>query len=402
MDKGRLKVCMFTPGSMLHDARIQKEAQALNERGYEVRIVCIEDYLVMEQYGDDSPQWQAYFRSMQGIRTDRHVLKSRKWRNLPSSIRLALQSAEMSLVFLLASIRIKADVYHCHDLIPGFFTCIAKFIHRGKLVYDAHEMEIEMMGAKGLARKMLGWYEGMVVKYSDARITVNDYIREFMEDRYGKEVTVIENRPMMPENLDRNYLRNLLDIPEDTFVIMYVGFLSMARGIDKMVEALKYLPDNVKFYLLGTGRVNEFKRIVGELSGQHSLTNDRIVFIDPVPPNEVLNVLCGADLSVMLYQTVHTNNQINTPNKLFQSVAAGVPVLASNNMSFQNFLIREEGDLGVLVDESDPKDIADKVEYVMSNGVKDELVRVLSKEGIAYTWEGQKQKLLDLYESLKQ
>lgn len=395
-----LRICMLTPGSMLHDARIQKEAQALCEKGHKVTIVCIEDYKVMKQYGDDSPQWQGYHEAMKGIVTERHILRSRRWRKLPKFINRFFQSSEMGLVFLSAAFRCKADVYHCHDLIPGVFACFAKFIHRGKLVYDAHEMEIEMGGAKGFARQLLKLYESMVVRYSDARITVNDYIREVMEESYGKQVTVIENRPIVPDNLDPKELRRKLNIPDDVFVVMYVGFLSMARGIDKMVTAMKFLPDNVRFYLLGTGRVEEFKRRVAELAEENQVSPSRIVFIDPVQPNEVLNVLCAADASIMLYQKISVNNEINTPNKLFQSVVAKIPIVASSNKSFSSFLKRPEGDLGIVVDESKPELIAAAITELMNPERKQQIESVLAKYSHVYTWEGQKEKLLNLYAGL--
>lgn len=397
----KYRICMLTPGSMLFDARIQKEAVGLREEGFDITIYSIEDYKMLDELDDAEGEWVKYNAFMHGIETRRHILLSRKWRKLPKLINRTLQSLEMSWVFLRAALTCRADFYHSHDLIPAFFVWIAHWLYGGRIVYDAHEIETAMAGATGSAEWLLGRYEWVMMRLCSVAITVNPYISRLMEKRYGKAVYVVENRADYIECLPTDLLRDTFSVDPAVRIVMYVGFLSMSRGIDKMTIALKYLPDNVHFYLMGTGRVEEFKDSLNAVREQHGIKPERLRFIGPYRPDEVLNYLCGADASVMLYQQIESANlQFNTPNKLFQSITASVPIVASGNPSFVSFLKTGNDRLGVTVDESAPESIARGVREVLNPAINSMIRKNLNAIRKDYSWESEKQKLLSIYREM--
>jgi glycosyltransferase involved in cell wall biosynthesis len=75
-----------------------------------------------------------------------------------------------------------------------------------------------------------------------------------------------------------------------------------------------------------------------------------------VPPEDVLAWVAGADFSACLIEPINTNYRLSSPNKLFQAIAAGVPVLASNGGPIREVV--ERYDIGVTCDPTDPHDIA--------------------------------------------
>ena len=385
---------------MIFDARIQREAKALRGAGYDVSIVYVEDQEFFRSLPDPEQAWTDYNKHMEGIKTIRYFLMSRTWRFLPSSVNKMFQAIELFLKFTYAVIRNRANYYHCHDLTPAIFAWLGRTIYGAKLVYDAHELEVEAGGASESKKKRKRAYERFTVKNSALAITVNDYIADVMKENYGKEVKVVGNKPLYvaKQDLRPGLLKKEAGIPEDAKAVLYVGYMHLARGIDKMVEALRFLPDDIYFLIMGTGRLDEYKKILFEIADAEGVDKNRIRFVGPFPPSDVVKYLSGADVSVMLYQATTSNAIINAPNKLFQSVMARVPVVASANKSFPVFLYENPcGTIGETVTETDPEDIARGVMKVLLPENQNEFKKNADCFAGKVSWEQEAEKLVNAY-----
>jgi len=391
---------MLTVTSIIFDSRIQNEALALRDAGYHITILCIEDQSLISGLKDAKAIWQTYLEQTAGITTKRIFLKARGWKWLPKSLNKLLQAIELAIKFSRGVIQNRADIYHCHDLIPACFAWLGQFLYKAKVVYDAHELEIDQQEQKGVLRWMLSMYERIMMKRCIIAITVNGMIAEIMMNRYQKQVYIIENRPEYVPNddLNRMRLRSEESIPDDHVVVMYVGNLSATRGIDKMILALTHLDERIRFFIMGTGRINEFKTLVDELGLQNEIDRERIRFIGPYSPGEVIHYLTGADLSVLLYQPTSNNTLFNAPNKLYQSIVAQVPMIASHNESFPG-IIRTGSDeaIGVTVDPSDSRAIAVGIEQLLQKDYYNLAKRNLRKRAKEVSWHTEKEKLLSIY-----
>lgn len=398
-----MRVLMFSVTSMIYDSRIQKEAISLSEEGYSVTILYVEDQEFY--YGLQNPQkvWEDYLKTMKGIKNFRVFLKSRELRFLPSFICKTLQAIELFFKFLFYTLKNKYEVLHVHDLTPGVFGLIGKLLFRSKLVYDAHELEVPYLDKNSFKKFVLRIYESWIMKYADSVITVNDYIAEIMQKRYEKEINVIKNLPnYVPyKNLEPNYIKALVNNPYQDKLILYVGNLNLARGIDKVVLAMKELPKEYIFLIMGTGRIKEFKRIIDKLCNTHEIDRNKIKFIGPFPPNKVVPYLSGADISVMMYQANTDNSILNAPNKFYQSIMARVPVLASNNKSFPILIHHNScGTVGETSDETNPSEIAQKIIKLIESPnlfkIKENLDCLAKKS----SWEYETIKLINIYKNL--
>ena len=398
-----MKICMLTVTSMLFDSRIQNEAKALRDQGYQVTILTVEDQKLIKSLTDSDRMWQEYLKSMSGITTRRIFLRSRMWKALPKVLNQMCQALELFVRFSYEVISRKSDVYHCHDLTPAVFALMGKWIYGAKIVYDAHELEVDMTRAKGIKKEILKKYERVMVRNSALNITVNEHIAGIMAQEHHRPIRVIENRPeyVAAEALDTTRLREQCGTDEDVRIVLYVGNLNISRGVDKMTEALALLPEHVHFYIMGTGRIREFKELIENIVTDHHINPDRVRFIGPFPPDQVLHYLSGADVSVLLYQPTSNNMMFNAPNKLFQSIIAQVPVVASHNQSFPGYVGTDrEKRIGVLVDPTSPESIAAGIKEVLDDRNYQLIKDRLSERAVDMSWETEKARLLDYYRHL--
>lgn len=399
------RICMLSLAPMLFDARIQREARALRDAGYDVTNLYIEDAAYLAGVKNLEEAQASYSKDMKGIRTIPVMLFAKRLRWLPRPLFYMFVAIELVFRMVVRMVRIKADFYHAHDLEPAMFCWLGAKLHGGKLVYDAHENELTRVGKR--LRGIMGRYERFVMNRSSLAITVNEDIQEKMQDRYDKPVEIIANRPFHVEleEIDKNRLRQSVMLKEEEKVLMYVGYVSpWVRGIEVVVEALKSLPKEVVLLIMGVGRLTEFKEHLDNFVKEKGLENvaPRIRFIGPFPPDDIVHYLHGANISMLLYQRNKTDNAINNaPNKFFQSVMARTPVLASDNQTFPEYIYRNRfGKIGETVDESEVIDVVERIESMLDKD-QEELYRKnanLMAEEIS--WEAEATKLIKAYSLL--
>ena len=387
---------------MIFDARIQKEAKALREAGYEVTIIYVENEMFLDNIPNLAVAQAKYREVMAGITSIPVYLHSRKLTFLPRVVRQILQAVELMVKFTFAVLRNKADYYHCHDLTPAMFALLGKFWYNAKVVYDAHEFEVP--NTTGFINRLWFAYEKKIVTDCAAAISVNEPIAQEMESRYGKKINVIMNREPFVEDslLRKTRLREKLQLPPDSKIVMYVGYLNFDRGINKMTAALAHLPDDVYFCIMGAGNIKAFKEEVAQITVSLHIRPERVIFIGPYPPEDIVYILSDADVSVLLYQTSdYEGNTVNTPNKLSQSVMARVPILASHNKTLPDVIYRNPfGSIGETVNERNPEEIAAKIIYMLDKQ-RNEVYRKHA-EMLAYdlSWSPERDKLVQIYHSI--
>ncbi|MCA9217240.1 MAG: glycosyltransferase [Planctomycetales bacterium] len=386
-------VTMLSFAPMVFDQRIQNEACSLRDAGYDVTIIFVDDQEYNAGIPDPDRAWREYLNHTAGIKSIRIWLRSKSWKFLPSLLRRVIVLLELFARFGYAVAIRRSDIYHAHDLTPVIFCFAAKIIHRAKIVYDAHEFEIDQARFGKRWNFLVKMYEQLAVNLSSLSVTVNEDIAKAMTEEYDRPVEVVENRPKYhPNSFPRS-----VDCSQKT-TIMYVGYVDTGRGILETVSALRYLPVSFEFEILGAGRLAEFRDIVYEHAMKENVDVNRIKFIGPVLPFEVVPVLSNADVSVMLYQRRSQTNSMLSPNKFYQSVMARVPIIASNYGRLPDLVERNHGGLGVTVDERDPKAIACGIRTLVERN--EFYKKNLDHAAKAYCWEAQEDKLLSMYKEL--
>ena len=298
-----------------------------------------------------------------------------------------------------------ADVYHAHDL-TGLPAAVAAQRRRGgRVVYDSHEIYLE----SGISARQPGWVRALLrrseqggIDRISALVTVNDAIGRELNERYrvpGPTVVVhncppLRDAPTLPD--DR--LRTAGGIPADAPLVIYHGSFSPQRGLEIVALALLE-PGLAGVHAVYLGYGSQRPMLLA-LAAEDRF-GGRLHVLDPVPPDEVVAWVSGADLEVMPLQPVTRNHVLSSPNKVFEALAAGVPVVASDFPVIRSILLDDpDGPLGAVCDPADPAAVAAAVRPILGldpAARADLRARCLRAARERWNWETESAKLVDLY-----
>ena len=407
MTSGALRVAMALYGDITFDSRVQREANSLARAGHSVTIFCREGSHAMAPMLDPevrlelitvggrpgAPNAPNPFLAHGGLR--RHIARLAFLVSYARNLRTwARAVARTAMPF---------DVWHGHDftgLVAGSMARTAG----SALIYDSHDLFLESgSGSRlpGPIRRLLGWYESRLVRDAALVITVNQGLAAYHRKRHGREPIVVVHNcvpawtgPEPPPSL----IRDALAIPPDEPVILYHGLLDADRGLETSYEAIVEPGlERAHLVLLGFGQGRDRLR---HLAAQPRF-GGRIHLLDPVSPAELLPWVASADVGVMPNQPRTLNERLSTPNKLFESIAAGLPVVSSDFPERRRIIIDDPlGPLGAVCDPTDPRALAVAIRSLIdldSAARQDLRRRCAAAAHERWNWETEARKLLDAY-----
>lgn len=302
----------------------------------------------------------------------------------------------------LESVAEPADIWH--GMWAGSLPALVRMRrrHGGHAIYDSRDIymrsrEFERLGWP--TRPLLRWIERRWALAVDRVVTVNDDYADVLARLLGvARPAVILNcpnrwtAPQPPPDL----IRETLGLPPDVAIALYQGRLMSERGIDQAMDAILKVPDAV-LVLLGFGVWRD--RYAALVAGAPYA--GRILLLPPVPPEELLAWTASADVMVMAIQPTTLNHRFTTPQKLFESLAAGVPVVASDLPGMAR-IVNETG-AGVLCDPTSPDSIAAGIASIIGAGPVERAAmreRAIRAAHDTYSWEAQLETLFGVYGSL--
>jgi glycosyltransferase involved in cell wall biosynthesis len=355
------------------DQRVQKSCLVLKECGYEVLLV------------------------------GRKLKNSKPVDHLPyKTNRFQLLFTKGPLFYFFFNLRLfffllfkKADLLFSNDLdtlLPNFLVSKLKGI---PLIYDSHEIFCEVPELQNESFKKRIWesIESFTVPKLKYCITVNQSIADYFFKKYNTRFSVVRN---IPAALDTGAIksRTELNIPAGKKIIIYQGSgINIERGAEELVEAMKYL-ENVHLLIIGGGDV--FPRLKEQIK-QAALTS-KIKIIDKVPKEELIHYTHNSDLGLSIDKDTNLNYRYSLPNKLFDYLQAGVPVLASRLPEIERVISVYM--VGGFIDSHDPKHIAAKIEELLSSPQYPEMKKNTAKAIQENNWEKEKETLLGLIRSI--
>ncbi len=298
-----------------------------------------------------------------------------------------------------------ADVYHAHDLNTLPLAYWLKKKTGGFLVYDSHEFYVERNRAhkpSRIRKYLLKKIEGFFVKSSDHVITVSDSIGVELQKRYSvKQLSIILNAPLRDTDSDapgrsQYSLRNALNISEKDRIVLYVGNISLNRGLEYLIRSVGCLENCV---LVMMGKVAE--EYAGKLKqvAADSGVSDRVHFFGPVSQNQVIAYASSADIGAAPILNACLSYYYCLPNKLFECMNAGLPTIGSDFPELKKVI--EGYEIGKTFDPEDPNDIAASIRYVLSDKQRYGLMRRNSLEASKiFNWGNESKKLLAIYDDL--
>ncbi len=368
------KVCVLTSVHIPFDGRIfHKEAKSLAKAGYDVVLIARHDRAEV----------------VDGVR----IVPLPEPKN-----RLQRMTKLLWRLFRLA-VREDADVYHFHD--PELMTVGLLLKLRGKkVIWDVHEHYPNSILDKfwisewlrRFVSKSFDLFERAVVRFFDYVI----YTTPFVGARYEKlkvRTGRIENYPLI--KLSKTFEKD----PQKK--IIYLGGMSRTRGLVEVIEALGLV---VKEYpgwelcLVGSCRPATFEDELKTLAAERRIAR-HVTFIPWVPYEEKERLSSQAAMGVITYLP-YSNNTSCLPNKLFDYMLVGLPVIASNFPLYREVV--EPNRCGLIVDPTKPQAIAKAMEYLIEHPQEARRMGENGRRAVLeqYNWEKESEKLLRIYDAV--
>lgn len=310
------------PSPFTHESRILRETRSLSESGLFASILVV-------------ALWQEGLAEHDHIDVRREIWRVRlRTARMPGVVGKLFRFAEWYVRVLARMRGVSLTFVNCHSLsaLPlGVLLCV---LTGARLIYDTHELETETATFVGM-RKWLGkLLERAFIGRASAVFVVSHSIGAWYRNVYGlSNVHVVRNVPERREQPVRRTttLRAECGIPDDAIVFLYQGVMDIGRGIPLLLDTFSVAPRGVHIVFLGYGPLSE--KIVEVANG-----SENIHYHPAVPPSDLLQYTASADVGVSLLENVSLSYYYCLPNKLFEYVTCGLPVIVSDFPEMSRFV----------------------------------------------------------------
>lgn len=369
------KVILSVTNDLATDQRVQKVAQTLLDIGFDVLLVgrLLEGSMPVAHFAHH--RMKLWFTTGVAFYTEYHI-------------RLSL--------FLLFR---KADVLVANDLdtlLPNYLISKLKGI---KLVYDTHEYYTEVPELQGnpLKKKIWTAVEKFIFPKLKKVITVNESIAQIYADLYKVKVHVVKNVPRKRQFsfASKTDLRTALNLPLTKKILLMQGAgINISRGGEEAVEAMQFV-ENTVLYIIGSGdAIPVLKQMTQDLKLQ-----EKVIFINKLPYNELLKYTACADAGLTLDKDNNLNYRYSLPNKLFDYFACGLPVIASKLVEIEK--IYQQFPFGILVTEVNAKQLAEAFENIDPNSlIYTQWLGKIKQATEIFCWENEEKVIREVYGDL--
>lgn len=364
------RIIVSVINDLVTDQRVHKSCQTLMESGYSVHLV-----------GRNLPH---------SLPMDSRSYSSKRMKLLftKGPVFYAFFNIRLFLYLLFQ----KADGLHSNDLDTLLANFLISKIKRIPLVYDSHEYFTEVPELQGrFAQKVWKYLEKKLLPKLDVMITVNDSIANLYSEQRGKKVHVLRNLPKRKQSLPTPKSRTDYGISKEEYLVLIQGAgINVDRGAEEAVESMRYL-DGVKLLIIGGGDVMPIlKGMVKEFQLQ-----DKVIFMEKKMPKELPSYTAMADLGLSLDKDTNLNYRFSLPNKIFDYISCGVPVLSSQLPEVLRIVDGYE--LGLTVSSHNPHEIANAIAKARDNNLKVSLADKMIFASKSLCWETESITLAEIW-----
>jgi glycosyltransferase involved in cell wall biosynthesis len=341
------RVVVSVISDLATDQRVHKVCQTLRQSGYEVHLIGS--------------------KKKHSLALDKRIYST-------SRIAMIFQKkflfyAEFNTRLFFRLLFHKADILLGNDLDVMPATWLAAALKRKPLVYDTHEYFMAMAGLdnKPMVRRVWKAVESFIFPKLRYIYTICDSFCELYEKDYQKKLLAVRNVPYLHSSEEEGHedLLKAIDaqIPRNKFLLLFQGAgINPHRGAEELVLTMQWL-DPLKFHLLIVGGGDSFPQVLA-LIEQHGL-RDRITTIPKQPFSLLKHITRQADLGLSLDKADNINHKYGLPNKIFDYLHAGVPVLVSRLIELEKIV--NAYNVGDFIENHDPAHIASCIQKVADN-----------------------------------
>lgn len=362
------------------DSRVRNETESLIDH-YEVHVFCFNEGLLVDDCREE-------------LRNDVKIRYFLIGSSLVGKLKAWLKIRDVAQ-------DLNPVLIHAHDLqsLPlGFL--LAKKI-KAKLIYDSHELwsqahhQPRFPGIVKVAKLI----ERFFAKRVDAVITVSDSIAKFLSNYFNHHhVHVIRNVPtyMRPnicaDSVEKLKLRKKLGLADDDVLFLYQGLIKRERGVFLIADSLKYISDKriVLLYLGSGSDLEELKAYTDSLA-----ISSHVRFQDSVPQDKLALYTSSCDVGVHAIQNTCLNHDYCLPNKLFEYLQCGKPVVVSDLTEMKRFVC--EYKLGLVFRDGDANSLAKALTYLLDEKIRNRFSESVERNCSEFSSDVEYGKLLTIY-----
>lgn len=285
------------------------------------------------------------------------------------------------------------DVYWANDLDSLLPNYLVSRLYRKKLVYDSHEYFTGVPEIQGrpLVKGIWKALESFIYPKLKHILTVNESIANLLEQDYGQRPKVVRNiaESFLPSEVKS---REELGLRNEAFLMINQGAgINVDRGMEEVFQALDLLDPQVELLLVGKGDVIPKLKEMAKAKKME----ERIHFIAPLPYAEMLHYTLNADLGLSLDKDTNLNYRFSLPNKLFDYIKCGIPILSSKVVEVRKIVEGEKIGLSLAVE---PQAIAKAVEEIrLKPNVFEGNLKAAAQK---HNWEKEEKRLIDFIKSI--
>jgi len=293
-------------------------------------------------------------------------------------------------LFLFLLFRRKIDILVANDLDTLPANYIISKIRKTILIYDSHEYFTEVPELIGRERVRNFWLiiERKILPALKNVYTVSQPIADAYSEKYGVEFEVIHNYPLREKSIDSYKLPFATGGDK---LLIYQGAVNMGRGLEILIDAVAEM-DGVKLIIAGDG---DIRNSLGKKVTENNLES-KIILLGKIPFKQLHSLTRIADAGVSLEEDMGLNYRFAMPNKLFDYIQAGIPVLVSDLPEMKKIV--EEFKIGMIAVSRD----REAIKKLLTILLFDEKQRAFWKQGIEKAaielcWENEEGKLIGIF-----
>jgi glycosyltransferase involved in cell wall biosynthesis len=389
-------VVSVTPLRLDTDSRTLKEAVSLSRTG--MRSIVVERVGSAEAWNDVPIEvislWPPAGPAVRSTTAEQALPRS-VWTALRPLVDVVAPLLTLASINRKTAMMLPAgDLYWVHSVAQLPAVAVVARYRSVPFVYDAHDFYSDSKNNDGLtwADRWGMWVyervERVFVRFAAERVTVGVGVKELQERHFGRPFKVLHNAH--DHRLDRAAqanVREALGLGDDAFLIVAAGNSKEGTSFEPIFDALAALAEHV--HLAFVGRNYDAAAAVTRERG----VDGRVHFLPPVPPAEVKSFIAGADAAAILYWPITSNFLNALPNRLYQAIAAGLPLLYPETMRAIRALC-EEHDVGVPIDPRDADSVLAGMRRLLDDPRELERLRANAREAAGQvSWEREEAKL---------
>ncbi len=363
------KILLAVTNDLITDYRVHRTATTLQSMGFEVTLVG------------------SIFRDKSELKRPYHIHRLEMFF---SNGRLFYFEFNIRLCFFAIKGGYNVFVANGLGVLPGI--TVSAFVKRKPFVYDSCDLTTE--SAEMIGRPFIRWFLGLIerslIRKARCVYTISESIATYLESKYRIKVDLVRNTPDFKSI--KNYPSEYRLVHEGLKVLIYQGAVNRGRGLEMIINAMKYLPEAMLFIVGEGDEEKELEKLVLKTS-----LYNRVIFYGRVPFEELKFLTMQADLGLSAEEDICLNYRYSLPNKLFDYIHAGIPVLVSGMPEMEKIV--SERQIGKIIYNRSPEKLAAKIRAMLSD---DESVKLWRANTIAtakeFNWCNEKKKVIAIYQ----